>query len=75
MSARSNHGAVAGAFQPGAATPTYVSTGITGLGNHTSVLGDSLDLGSVHAGDVLTFVLNNSTLGATAYSDPTMNVA
>ncbi len=52
-----------------------VSTGITGLGNHTSVLGDSLDLGSVHAGDVLTFVLNNSTLGKTAYSDPTMNVA
>lgn len=46
-----------------------------GLNNHTSVLGQSFDLGSVKAGDVLTFVLRNLSLGAYAYSDPSLNVA
>jgi len=45
-----------------------------GLDNHTSLLGDSFNLGSVTAGDVLTFVLHNLTLGQDAYSDPSMNV-
>src|SRR5689334_19646892 len=52
-----------------------VSTGIVGLDNHSSALGASLDLGSVHAGDVLTFVLVNHTLGMNAYSDPSLNVS
>lgn len=52
-----------------------VSTGIVGLDNHSSALGQSLDLGSVHAGDVITFVLQNNTLGKDAYSDPSLNVA
>ena len=32
-----------------------VSTGITGLDNHTSAIGQSLVLGNVNAGDILTF--------------------
>jgi hypothetical protein len=36
-----------------------VSTGISGLNNHTSTYGDALKLGSVNAGDVLTFALVN----------------
>jgi hypothetical protein len=52
-----------------------VSTGIVGLDNHSTALGTSLDLGSVHAGDVLTFVLVNHTLGMDAYSDPALNVS
>ncbi len=34
-----------------------VSTGITGLNNHTSVQGDTVDLGFAHAGDILTFAM------------------
>ena len=52
-----------------------VSTGVIGLDNHSTALGVSLDLGSVHAGDVLTFVLQNNTLGKDAYSDPSLNVS
>jgi VPDSG-CTERM motif len=51
-----------------------VSTGVIGLDNQSSFLGQSLTLGSVTAGDVLTFVLQNNTLGMNAYSDPTLNV-
>jgi hypothetical protein len=51
-----------------------VSTGIIGLDNHSSALGQSLVLGSVNAGDVLTFVLINHTLADKAYSDPSLNV-
>ena len=47
-----------------------VDTGIYGLDNHTSSIGDSLDFGSVSAGASLVFVLQNLTLGASAYSDP-----
>ena len=34
-----------------------VSTGLTGLNNHTSAQGDMVDLGPAHAGDILTFVM------------------
>jgi hypothetical protein len=53
-----------------------------GLDNQTSNSGDSFNMGSVHAGDLLTFVLQNSTYlatgnpvgtGAYAYSDPSLN--
>jgi hypothetical protein len=50
-----------------------VDTGIYGLDNHTSNIGDSLDFGSVSAGASLVFVLQNLTLGASAYSDPSLN--
>src|SRR5436190_14250871 len=52
-----------------------VSTGIIGLDNHTSAIGQSLNLGAVNAGDTLTFVLINHTLGMNAYSDPALNGA
>ena len=52
-----------------------VSTGIIGLDNHTSTLGESLDLGHADAGDTLTFVLQNNSLGKDAYSNPALNVA
>ncbi|MGA2557964.1 MAG: hypothetical protein ABSG04_16975, partial [Verrucomicrobiota bacterium] len=46
-----------------------VSTGVIGLDNHSSALGQSLDLGHVTAGDTLVFVLQNNTLGGIdAYS-------
>lgn len=44
-----------------------------GLDNHTSALGQSFDLGAVNAGDTLTFVLHNISLGMDAYSDASMN--
>jgi hypothetical protein len=52
-----------------------VDTGIYGLNNHTSAVGDSINFGAVSAGDTLTFVLKNLTLGMSAYSDASMNVA
>jgi hypothetical protein len=52
-----------------------VSTGIVGLDDHTSYLGESLDLGHANAGDTLVFELVNYTLGMNAYSDPSMNVS
>ncbi len=45
------------------------------LNNHASSVGDSFDFGFVHAGDALTFVLENLTLQKDAYSDPTLNIA
>ncbi len=50
-----------------------VSTGITGLDDHTSSIGDEIDLGSVMAGDVLTFFDNVSSTGDTFYSNPALN--
>ena len=50
-----------------------VPTGIVGLDNHTSALGDSLVLGTVTAGDTLVFELVNHTLGMSVYSDPSLN--
>lgn len=46
-----------------------------GLDNRTSTIGESFDLGSVHAGDQLVLVFENLTLGLTAYSDPSLNTA
>jgi hypothetical protein len=51
-----------------------ISTGIYGLNDHLSPLGQSLVLGNANAGDVLTFVLKNNTLSGYAYSDPALNV-
>jgi len=46
-----------------------------GLNNHASSYGQSFNLGTVNAGDVLTFVLHNLTFGGeNAYSDPSLNV-
>jgi len=50
------------------------TAGSFGLNNHTSNVGDSLDLGPVTAGDSLVFVMRNNSLGAFAYSDPSQNV-
>jgi len=52
-----------------------VDTSIYGLNNHTSAVGDSINFGFASAGDTLTFVLKNLTLGMSAYSDPGMNGA
>lgn len=45
-----------------------------GLDDHTSAIGQSFDLGTVNAGDALTFVINVSSpaLGL-VYSDPSLN--
>ena len=51
---------------------------MVGLGNKTSMIGQSLPLGHANAGDALTFVLNNKMPDGTinkAYSDPTLNVS
>jgi len=48
------------------------STGLIGLNNHTSAVGQSFDFGHVEAGDVLTFV-DYVTGYATWYSDPSLN--
>src|SRR5262249_24142415 len=51
-----------------------VSTGIFGLNNHTSAVGDSLSLGFAHAGDFLTFVMHNISPGiGDLFSDPALN--
>jgi hypothetical protein len=50
------------------------ATGIFGLDDHTSLYGDSLNFGLVHAGDVLTFQLNVITTGDQFYSDKSMNL-
>jgi hypothetical protein len=50
-----------------------VSTGVMGLDDHSSAIGQSLDLGSVVAGDTLTFVDFILTTGDTWYSNPALN--
>jgi hypothetical protein len=53
-----------------------VLTGIVGLDNQTSTVGDSLVLGTVNAGDTIVFaMINHSLFDAVAYSDPSLNVA
>ena len=52
-----------------------VDTGVVGLGNKTSMIGQSLDLGHANTGDALTFVLHNLSVNKSAYSDPTLNVS
>lgn len=51
---------------------TLTSAGF-GLNNHTSHVGTMFDLGEVHAGDALIFVLRNNTLHRDLYSDATLN--
>lgn len=46
-----------------------------GLNNHSSVVGQSFNLGHVNAGDTLTLVMKNLSLNAQVYSDPTLNAA
>jgi hypothetical protein len=50
-----------------------VDTGVRGLNDHTSAVGDSVDLGTVTAGDTLTFLDEIITTGDTWYSDPALN--
>jgi hypothetical protein len=50
-----------------------VETGITGLTNHGSTIGQSLDLGYATAGATLTFLIINQTIGDTFYSNPALN--
>ena len=51
-----------------------VSAGIFGLNDHTSAVGDSLNLGFANAGDLLTFVMHNITPGnGDLFSDPALN--
>jgi hypothetical protein len=49
-----------------------MSTGLVGLNNHTSAIGQSFNLGHVTTGDALTFV-DFVTGYATWYSDPSLN--
>ncbi len=51
-----------------------LSSAAMGLDNHASNVGDSLDFGAVNAGDTLTIVLHNLTVGADAYSNPSLNI-
>jgi hypothetical protein len=48
-------------------------TGITGLPNHGTPVGTWLNLGTVNAGDVVTFYIHVGTTGATWSSDPGLN--
>ncbi|MGQ5702152.1 PEPxxWA-CTERM sorting domain-containing protein [Sandaracinobacteroides sp. A072] len=50
-----------------------VDTGIEGLNNQTSALGESLNFGAVQAGDVLTFAIRVSNTGDFFYSDRNLN--
>ncbi len=50
-----------------------VATGITGLNNHSTAVGTSLDLGSANAGDTLTFFIDVETTGNTWYSNESLN--
>jgi hypothetical protein len=52
-----------------------VSTGVVGLDDLTSTMGQKLDLGTVNAGDTIVFELINNSIGQTVYSDPSMNTA
>jgi len=50
-----------------------VDTGLYGLDDHASFLGQSLDFGHVNAGDSLVFVLKVFDLGHNWYSDQSLN--
>lgn len=50
-----------------------VDTGISGLNNHTSVYGQQLNFGPVHAGDSLVFRLNVLSTGDRWYSQKSLN--
>ncbi len=50
-----------------------VPTGIVGLNNHSTPIGQSLDLGNANAGDSLDFFINVLTTGNTWYSNTALN--
>lgn len=50
-----------------------IDRGISGLNNHDSAIGDSINFGHVNAGDSLIFRLNVLTKGYQWFSDPSMN--
>jgi hypothetical protein len=50
-----------------------VETGVRGLNNHTSAVGDSVDLGALTAGDTLTFLDDVISTGQTWFSNPALN--
>ncbi len=50
-----------------------ISTGITGLNNHSSPIGQSLDLGHAKAGDSLDFFIDVADTQNTFYSNKSMN--
>lgn len=50
-----------------------VKTGVTGLNNKTSKVGDTLVLGSAKAGDKLTFFIDVLTTKKTYFSDKSLN--
>jgi Domain of unknown function (DUF4114)/PEP-CTERM motif len=50
-----------------------VKTGVTGLNNKTSKVGDALILGNAKAGDKLTFYIDVLTTKMTYYSDKSLN--
>jgi PEP-CTERM motif len=50
-----------------------VASSVTGLDNHSSPVGDSLDFGTIAAGATLTFFIDVKTTGNFWYSDPSMN--
>ena len=68
-------GSAAGFSEVLGMTVNGIPTGITGLNDHSSVIGNSLVLGNVHAGDSIVFFDQISPLntGDIWYSDPTLN--
>ncbi len=50
-----------------------VASGVVGLDDHSTAIGQSLDLGSVHAGDTIVFFDKVADISTTWYSDPSMN--
>jgi len=51
-----------------------VDSGVTGLENQTSTVGDSLNFGAVNAGDLLTFYINVNSGQYIWYSDKSLNL-
>ncbi|HKA75682.1 MAG TPA: VPLPA-CTERM sorting domain-containing protein [Pseudolabrys sp.] len=68
-------GSAAGFSEVLGMTVNGIPTGITGLNDHSSHIGDSLVLGNVHAGDTIVFFDQVSPLntGDIWYSDPALN--
>lgn len=50
-----------------------VQLGTWALDNHSSKFGESVDFGTVTAGDTIVFALEDTTRGYSVYSDPSMN--
>jgi len=50
-----------------------VDSGITGLQNHSTAVGQSLDFGTIAAGMTLTFYINVASTGNVFYSDKSLN--